>query len=309
MDLRQLRQFVVICEAGSLTGAAKRLHVAQQSLSSTLATLEADLGVQLLERGRFGVRVTAAGRVLCEGAVRLLGDADALARAAQQAAELGPGAVTIRYGLDAEHLVAPIMTAVREGAPELVITGWTAPDADNLPAVRDGRADLAFVWALAGHGDDVTTLTVGHETCVAAVPDTHPLADRAEIPTDALAGRTLVVFPRAAAPAVFDHITGHFAVDGRLLPRLHEAAVSGQAGMVDLAVDIHGIAPVSASLTPSLRRADVRFLPFRPPLLVPLQLAWPTRVSRATARFIDIVQGGTRQTETVLDKPTVARSR
>src|SRR6201999_3271400 len=54
-DLRQLRYFVTIAEAGSLTAAAARLHVAQQSLSEQLRLVERRLGAQLLRRGPRGV--------------------------------------------------------------------------------------------------------------------------------------------------------------------------------------------------------------------------------------------------------------
>jgi len=289
VELRQLRQFVAVCRAGSLTRAGAELHLAQQSLSATVAALEAELGVQLLERGAFGVRVTAAGRVLHDRAGDLLAAADAAARAAQRAGGYGPGTVAVRYGLDCEHLVGPLLAHVRREAPELAVSGWTAPDADNLAAVRGGEADVAFAWALDRAAPDLARATVGEETCVAAVPAGHPLAGAGAVPVEALAGRELVMFPRAAAAAVHDHIAAHFAADGRLAPRMTDAAMSGQAGLVDAAAASGAIAPVSLGLVAGLRRPDVRFLPWAPPLTVPLHVAWRPGAGAATARFVDAV--------------------
>lgn len=288
VELRQLRYYAVICEEGSLTRAGRRLHVAQQSLSQTVAGLEAELGVTLLDRGAFGVRTTAAGRVLHERATALLRDADAAARATQHAAGLGSGHVRMRYGLDAEHLVNPLLAAVRERLPHVSITGWTGTDADNLQALRAGGADLVVAWAVDGHAGDLHTVTIAHERCCAAVPQDHPLADRSAIPVDALAGLALVMFPRDAAPWVWDHITGHLAADGRLPPRITQTPVSGQGGTVDEAARSGAVTTVSHSLIASLARPGMRFVPFVPDLTVPLHLVWRAGLSPAGAQVVDV---------------------
>ena len=50
MDLKKLKQFLAIADAGSLSGAAKRLNVAQPALSQAVHSLESELGVALFER-------------------------------------------------------------------------------------------------------------------------------------------------------------------------------------------------------------------------------------------------------------------
>ena len=286
MELRQLRYFVVICEEGSLTRAAARLHVAQQSLSQVVAVLETELGVPLLERGSFGVRTTAGGRILHATASALLRDADAAARAVRQAAAVGSGHVVMRFGLDCEHLVEPLLTRIRSQLPHLAISGWTGPDSDNVHTVRAGEVDFALAWAVEGHAGDLHTLAVAEETCWAAVPDGHSLASLEAIPVQAMAGLPLVMFPRGAAPWAWDHIAGHFSAEGRLPPRITEAPVSGQAGLVAEAVATGAVAPVSLSLLPSLGRAGIQFRPFTPRLAVPLYLAWRTGLSAAGAAVV-----------------------
>ncbi|MFD2856336.1 LysR family transcriptional regulator [Seohaeicola zhoushanensis] len=62
MDIRQLRYFIAIAEAGSLSAAAQRLHIAQPSLSQHLAAMEQELNLRLVERSPRGSTLTAEGR-------------------------------------------------------------------------------------------------------------------------------------------------------------------------------------------------------------------------------------------------------
>ncbi|HEY0941458.1 MAG TPA: LysR substrate-binding domain-containing protein [Steroidobacter sp.] len=72
MDVRQLRYFVRIVEAGSFTKAAEQLHIAQPALSFAMRKLEEELGQQLLLRHSRGVEPTAAGAILVQGANEVL---------------------------------------------------------------------------------------------------------------------------------------------------------------------------------------------------------------------------------------------
>ena len=83
MNLRALRYFVAIADAGSLTAAAAAISIAQPALTRQLRELEADLGVQLLQRTPRGVLLTQAGVTLYESAQRMLAEA---ARVRQQLA-------------------------------------------------------------------------------------------------------------------------------------------------------------------------------------------------------------------------------
>ncbi|MEY3486662.1 MAG: hypothetical protein RL075_667 [Pseudomonadota bacterium] len=83
VNLRALRYFVAIADAGSLTAAAAAISIAQPALTRQLRELEADLGVQLLQRTPRGVLLTQAGVTLYESAQRMLAEA---ARVRQQLA-------------------------------------------------------------------------------------------------------------------------------------------------------------------------------------------------------------------------------
>jgi LysR family nitrogen assimilation transcriptional regulator len=75
MNLRTLRYFVAIADAGSLTAAAASVSIAQPALTRQMHDLEAELGVKLFQRGARGVRLTPDGATLYESAGRMLAEA------------------------------------------------------------------------------------------------------------------------------------------------------------------------------------------------------------------------------------------
>src|SRR5699024_9401989 len=84
LDAHRLRVLVERAHDGSITAAAERLSFTPPALSQQLTKLEREVGVLLVERGRTGVRLTEAGRVLLEHGERVLGelrDAEAAVRA------------------------------------------------------------------------------------------------------------------------------------------------------------------------------------------------------------------------------------
>jgi DNA-binding transcriptional LysR family regulator len=74
--LEEMATFVRVVEAGSLTGAARRLEVAKSAVSRRLSELEARLGVQLLRRTTRTLHVTDAGHAFYQRCVRILADVD-----------------------------------------------------------------------------------------------------------------------------------------------------------------------------------------------------------------------------------------
>lgn len=91
MEIRELQAFTVVADEGSLTAAARRLHLSQSALSQTILSLERQLGVPLLRRYSTGVAVTDAGMILLREARALLAQHDRALAAVTSQAAAGPG--------------------------------------------------------------------------------------------------------------------------------------------------------------------------------------------------------------------------
>src|ERR1700758_2963693 len=76
LELRHLRYFVAVADAGTFTHAAERIFIARQTLSQQILRLEQIVGTPLLHRGRGGVQLTGAGTMLLDAARDVLSAVD-----------------------------------------------------------------------------------------------------------------------------------------------------------------------------------------------------------------------------------------
>ena len=198
MDLRQLRAVVAIVDHGGFTRAAAALHVAQPSLSQTVRTLEAELGVELFHRTGRRVTLTAAGEALLEPARRALRDADTAREAAAAVAGLVAGHVdVVALPTLAVVPVAELVGRFRRAHPAVTVRLTEPEDPAALVAMlRDGRSELGFT-ELPLADDDLETLVLADQRYDAVLPpgSSAPDAIAAAIPLQRLADLPLVTTP------------------------------------------------------------------------------------------------------------------
>ncbi len=138
MQLRHLRYFVRIVEAGSFSRAAATIHVAQPALSQQIAELEEELGVSLLHRSPRGVRPTVAGETLYREAAAILQRMEQLPGKVRSTGGETAGAVNLGMTSTlAAALSGPFIEACRTALPKVAlrfITGHSLLIASRIEA-------------------------------------------------------------------------------------------------------------------------------------------------------------------------------
>ena len=209
-ELRHLRYFVAVADAGTFTHAAERMFIAQPTLSQQIRRLEQIVGTPLLQRRRDGVRLTAAGAVLLEAARDVLSAVDHAVSQTRQAAGLGQPRlrVVIPPGLP-ESLAVQTASRLRSAteAARVTIT-WmeTALDAE-FSAIRQRRADAGLGWLTASPDvlpAPLEAMSLGEFEPEAWIPSSHPAARRGVISVDELASLDVIHGPRRASTATYD---------------------------------------------------------------------------------------------------------
>jgi LysR family hca operon transcriptional activator len=222
MELRHLRYFVAVAEAGGLTGAARRkLHTSQPSLSRQIRDLEEQVGAQLLTRRPRGVELTAAGRTFLDHARLVLSQVDAAGEAARRVAH--PSKPCFTMGFLTGHELTWMPEALRIFRDELpsinvmISSQYSPPLAE---AISQGNVDAGFLRRERGV-PELTFRTLVKEPIVVVLPSNHVLAARSAISPGDLVGETFVGVSRTA-PAVRAVIDNYLKRSGINLKPAHE---------------------------------------------------------------------------------------
>jgi len=146
VDLRQLRYFAAVVDAGSFTEAAAVLHIAQSALSRHVRELEDDVGGQLLDRHARGVTPTETGQVLLRTARFILAQIEDT-KAELQALH-GEVRGAVRFGVPSslsQVLYVPLVNYFLDRYPHVLLTLSEATSHGVLVQLREGTLDLGVV--------------------------------------------------------------------------------------------------------------------------------------------------------------------
>lgn len=215
MDLTDLRLFLLVIEAGSITRGAERAHLALASASARIRGLEEELGVALLERERRGVRPTPAGQALARHARGVLQQVEHLR------GELGGYA----GGLKGRVRLLSNTAALSEFLPDALSAFLTAhPEVDVeveerlsheiVQAVAEGQAEVGLVADTVELGA-LETFAFQEDRLVLVTPREHPLAARQEVAFAEVLEAPFVGLGEGSA--LQEHLAWHAARLGRRL--------------------------------------------------------------------------------------------
>jgi LysR family transcriptional regulator, carnitine catabolism transcriptional activator len=260
-DLRSLTVLAAVVRHRSFTQAARELHVAQQAVSRTVARLEAELGVALVERTTHRAEPTAAGAALAEDAESLVAAADA---AVARARELGGAPPqTLALGMSpglSQGEVERILDALGAALPGVQLDLVESRPAAVESQLRDGTADLVLSrYAQPGPGRHV--LPLGETAGGLAVPRGHRFARRRKLRLADLGGeRVLIWSQRSAGTRALQALLAGVDVEWTV------STVVGRDGLADVA---RGAALAVWAVDDKPYR-DVALIPLEPPLALPV---------------------------------------
>lgn len=146
MEIRVLRYFLEIAREGSITHAAKRLHISQPTLSKQLKDLEAELGKKLFVRSSFNVRLTDEGMLLRKRAEDILDMVDKTSAEFQSLGEVIGGDIHIGCAeSDGIRHLARCIRAVQTQCPGIRVHLYSGDTDDLAERLDRGLLDLAVI--------------------------------------------------------------------------------------------------------------------------------------------------------------------
>lgn len=258
MELRHLRYFVAVAEAGNLSRAADKLFIAQPPLSLQIRQFEDEIGTPLFSRHPKGMRLTPAGEALLPEARELLDRAARLVERPRQAA--GGGTLTLGFVPSASSTVMPdLVRRLRALQPQLDIRLHEMISDEQHVALIAKRIDAGIARSPARDPQVALACCLPDPFCL-AVPASRGRGWPAVLDLRDQAAQPFVAFTRHQGPAYFDRAI-RLCGDAGFSPRIRYEA-STLHGVLDLVSAELGVAlvPASAAL---LARRGVKILPLR----------------------------------------------
>jgi DNA-binding transcriptional LysR family regulator len=259
MELRQLRYFASVARTRNFSRASEELHIAQPPLSRQIQNLEAELGVQLLDRSSRPLQLTEAGRFFYDQSLQLIGRIDQIK---EQTREIGStGKTRFVIGSVASSLYGgtpDLIRRMRARWPELQIDILEMMSSEQITALKERRIDLGF-GRVRLTDPMIERVRLREEPLVLAIPVEHALArTKSPVKWSVLNEETLILYPSQPRPSFADEVLSLLA-DARVTPAAIREVRELQTAMGLVAAGL-GIAVVAASAH-RLRSSDVVFRP------------------------------------------------
>ncbi|MFI6310089.1 LysR family transcriptional regulator [Nocardia fusca] len=149
MDIRHVRYFLAVADAGSITEAARLLHLSQPPLSTAMAKLEAELGVTLFVRRPRGIELTTAGHYLRAAGRRLIAEEQ---RVSATLRSIGMGLEgELRVGAEPMgwwRVVSTQVAAFLAEHPKVQLELMDGRPEDLIQNLANGHLDMAIIPVL-----------------------------------------------------------------------------------------------------------------------------------------------------------------
>jgi DNA-binding transcriptional LysR family regulator len=212
MELRQLRHFVAVAEAGNFSEAARRVFLSQPALTRSIKTLEDHLETRLLERGPQGASLTRSGELFLEYARMILNDCDRAQREIRMFREGVAGHVSMGIAaLFAGWIADEAVQRATAQLPNVELTVTEGYFEDLLGLLRIGKLDFALTnFAQPGIDAEfvVEPILDLHARMIAA--SHHPLAGKSPILPQDLAQADWVTINKAHSLDILMKFFGNF---------------------------------------------------------------------------------------------------
>ena len=192
LDVKRLSVLREVANRGSFSAAAESLYLSQSAVSQQVATLEREVGMQLLERAREGPKLTDAGRVLVSHADVAIARLDEAERELAAIAGLEGGELRLAsFPSASATLVTAAVSQFSQLHPKVQLSVTEAEPEESVPRLRAGELDLVLTFdypAIPEDEDrDLDRTLLLTESMRVALPRSHPLAKRKRVPLERLA--------------------------------------------------------------------------------------------------------------------------
>jgi DNA-binding transcriptional LysR family regulator len=270
VELRHLEYFVAVAAELNFSRAAQRIHVVQSALSASVGRLEKELGVELFDRSKRQIALTAAGEVFLEHAREVMHAAHRARTSVDAFRDQLTGTVTLGTLMSWGTLnLSAVLEEFRASNPLVTVRlrQSVTGSAGHLTAIADGQMDLALVSITESASPLVTLRELTREPMLFVCEASHPLAHRRRVELADLGGHDFIQFPPGWG--IRQRLDNGFAAAGvRPISAYEVADYAITAELIR-----HRLATTVLPASVAGRFPDLRAIPLRPAMTWTLSIA------------------------------------
>jgi DNA-binding transcriptional LysR family regulator len=293
MELRHLRYFVAVAEELNFTQAAKKLRLAQPSLTRQIHNLEEELGVQLLDRARNKVSLTEEGKSFLVDARQLVALSLESVKAVQRFSRGETGQLNLGYLFKFNFdLLPPTLTTFYQICPDIAVNLFDMSPAEQLRALEARKIDLGFIGLRPSHVLKNMALLmwecVTRHDIVAVLPAYHPLAKKKKIQISDLKSEFFVAMSEQTHPGSRSWLFGICQEAGFNARILQDVDI--ESGIMTFVAEGLGVSLAREQIK-CLSHPGVVFRPLVTSAKAEYWIAWHRdNHSKALAQYIEVVK-------------------
>jgi DNA-binding transcriptional LysR family regulator len=181
-------------QMGSFTAAAAELGISQSAVSQSVASLEGELSIKLINRGHGGISLTRDGRTLYPRIARACRAIEAVGERAREIRGLETGTIRIAtMGSVSAHWLPGLIALFQQHYPAIEFTLLQGDYVSIAEWIREGSADFGFVNSHAVAVKGLKTFPVKSGRMLAVLPEDHPLSRLKTVPLEALSRERFIL--------------------------------------------------------------------------------------------------------------------
>ncbi|UNT57712.1 LysR family transcriptional regulator [Lysinibacillus capsici] len=193
MNLLQIEIFVKVVDIGNFTKAGEILAMTQSGISHNIASLESELGIKLLNRGRNGISLTDSGERIINNMRNILSEAESIKQEAASILGIQNGKINIGSFLSFASKVLPTIISRFKGEFKGIEINFYEGSYDQITRwVEEGKVDIGFT-SLSNPMDHLEAITIVRDRLVVIVPIHHHLAINEQVKAEDLQGEAFIM--------------------------------------------------------------------------------------------------------------------
>jgi len=205
-NINVIRYFIKVADLKNITNAAEEMYISQPTLSRQIISLESSLGVQLFNRVKTGVELTAGGEAFYVQCRKLIDAYDEFSAQVYKFKNIVFGTLNIGYQILSKEFILKYNTRVVKTFPNVTINNIRQSRDNFVDELILGKLDLAYIYGheLRNYDKNIKSIRVHSWRKMVMMSTENPLAKRDKIHISELKNEEFIQISRAVAPIKAD---------------------------------------------------------------------------------------------------------